>query len=59
MTSAAMTRFSRLICTVQVSQQDSGLFFNAGVKEAAVSAQERQLGHEKQLCASVNHDICE
>lgn len=47
LTSAAMTRFTTVIHTVPVSQQDSEPVFNAGVREAAVPAQKRQLGHEK------------
>lgn len=45
LTSAAMTRFSTVIYTVPVSQQDSGLFLNAGVRDAAVSAQKWRLEH--------------
>lgn len=59
LTSATMARFSTVTYIVPVSQQASGLVFNAGRREAVVPAQKRQLDHEKQLSASVNHDICE
>lgn len=52
LTSAAITRFSTVIYAIPVSQHDSGLFFNAGVREAAFSAQKRRLDQEKHLCAS-------